>query len=161
MHNAMTTRMPRGDGRGVGAILIVLGVIALLDGRRLYGLREALVAGAIVGDDTMLMAAGVALILIGVFLLFARLPPVIVAMPQGPVRMQMISAAAALTAYWFIVPWLGYTTSTGLVAVALFRTMGRYGWPRTVLLAAISTGALYLMFRVWLLQPLPSGVVGI
>ncbi len=62
--------------------------------------------------------------------------------------------------YWLIVPWLGYTASTGLVALALFRIMGRYGWPAAALLAALTTGALYLMFRVWLLQPLPSGMLG-
>ncbi len=159
--DAITTLAPRGHGRGVGAILIVLGVIALLDGRQLHALREALVAGAVVGDDTMLMAVGVALVLIGVFLLFARLPPVIASLPQGPIRTQMISAAGILVAYWLIVPWLGYTASTGLVALGLFRTMGRYSWPTAALLAALTTGALYLMFRVWLLQPLPSGVLGI
>ena len=155
-----TTLTPRGHGRGVGAILIVFGIIALRDGYRLYALREALVAGAVVGDDTMLVAVGVALVLIGVFLLFARLPPVIATLPRGPVRTQMLSAAGVLAAYWLIVPWLGYTASTGLVAVALFRTMGRYGWPAAALLGALTTGALYLMFRVWLLQPLPSGMLG-
>lgn len=144
----------------MGAILIVLGVIALRDGWQLHALREALVAGAVVGDDTLLVAIGVALFLIGIFLLFARLPPVVVTMPQGPIRTQMISAAGTLAVYWLIVPWLGYTASTGLVALALFRIMGRYGWPAAALLAALTTGALYLMFRVWLLQPLPSGMLG-
>jgi hypothetical protein len=159
--DAVTTLTPRGHGREVGAILIVLGVIALREGHQLYALREALVAGAIVGDDTMLVAVGIALVLIGVFLLFARLPPVIAALPRGPIRTQMISAAGVLVAYWLIVPWLGYTASTGLVAMALFRTMGRYSWPAAALFGALTTGALYLMFRVWLLQPLPSGVLGI
>jgi hypothetical protein len=59
-----------------------------------------------------------------------------------------------------IVPWLGYTASTGIVALTLFRTMGRYSWPKSALLAAVTTGALYLLFRVWLLQPLPFGVLG-
>lgn len=156
----VTTLTPRTHGREMGAILIVLGVIALYEGYQLYALREELVAGAIVGDDTMLVAVGVALVLIGVFLLFARLPPVIATMPSGPIRTQMLSAAGVLAAYWLIAPWLGYTASTGLVAVALFRTMGRYGWPTAVLFGALTTGALYLMFRVWLLLPLPSGVLG-
>lgn len=42
-------RAARGtDARIVGAMLVALGVFALFEGRRLYHLREALVAGAVV-----------------------------------------------------------------------------------------------------------------
>ena len=81
-------------------------------------------------------------------------------LPAGRVRTQMLWCAGAMVAYWGLAPWLGYTSATALVAVVLYRTMGGYRWPATLLLAVVSTGALYLMFRVWLLEPLPSGLLG-
>jgi len=39
--------------------------------------------------------------------------------------------------------------------------MGGYRWPRALLLGSATTGALYLLFRVWLLQPLPTGLLGL
>jgi len=38
--------------------------------------------------------------------------------------------------------------------------MGGYRWPLALLLGGVATGLLYLMFRVWLLQPLPTGLLG-
>jgi putative tricarboxylic transport membrane protein len=73
----------------------------------------------------------------------------------------MLSAAGLLLAYWLTLPHLGYTGSTALLAIGLFRTMGDYRWPTATLLAAVTTGLLYLMFRVWLLQPLPTGWLGL
>jgi len=99
------------EGPIVGGLLVLLGIVALREGWRLRGLRETLVAGAMVG-------------------------------------------------YWFLAPWLGYTAATALVALALYRGLGGYHWPAALALAAVSTAALHLMFRVWLLQPLPSGMLG-
>jgi hypothetical protein len=72
----------------------------------------------------------------------------------------MLIAAGTLVGYWLVVAWVGYTATTAAVAVVLFRTMGGYRWPVAASLAAVTTGVLYLMFRVWLLQPLPSGLLG-
>jgi hypothetical protein len=38
--------------------------------------------------------------------------------------------------------------------------MGAYRWPTALLLGAATTGMLHLIFRVWLLQPLPAGILG-
>jgi hypothetical protein len=72
----------------------------------------------------------------------------------------MLVGATVLVAYWLLVPWLGYTAGTAIVSTALYRGMGGYRWPAAILLGAVSTGLLYLLFRVWLLQPLPTGIVG-
>jgi len=119
------------------------------------------VAGAVVGDDTFPMIVGAALGVLGVYLLFAAPPPSArVALPRGEVRARMLAGAAMLVAYWLLVPWLGYTAGTAIVSTALYRGMGGYRWPAAILLGAVSTGTLYLLFRVWLLQPLPSGLFG-
>ena len=149
------------DGRIVGVILILLGGLALREWRRLSVLRETLVAGAVVGDDTFPMLVGAALIVLGVWLLFAAPPPSArVELPRGDVRARMLAGAAMLVAYWLLVPWLGYTAGTAIASTALYRGMGGYRWPVAVLLGASSTGLLYLLFRVWLLQPLPTGILG-
>jgi tripartite tricarboxylate transporter TctB family protein len=144
-----------------GAILVLLGVVALVEARRLYHLRTTFVAGAVVGDDTFPMIVGVALLVLGVYMLvLARLPVVKVVPPRGAVRTQMLSGASLLLAYCVAVPWLGYTASTAVGSVALYRAMGGYRWPVALLLGALTTGLLYVLFRMWLLQPLPSGLLG-
>jgi hypothetical protein len=149
------------DGRIVGAFLVLLGILAVREGRRLSVLRETLVAGAIVGDDTFPLIVGAALLVLGVYLLLAAPPPSVrVELPRGDVRTRMLTGAAVLVAYWLLVPWLGYTGGTAIVSTALYRGMGGYRWPAALLLGAVSTGVLYLLFRVWLLQPLPTGVLG-
>lgn len=149
------------DGRIVGAILILLGALALREGRRLYVLRESLVAGAVVGDDTFPLIVGAALVLLGVYLVWAAPPPAArVDLPRGDLRRRMLAAAAMLVAYWLLARWLGYTAGTAIASTALYRTMGGYRWPMAVLLGAVSTAVLYLLFRVWLLQPLPAGLLG-
>ena len=141
-------------------MLLLLGAVALHEGRRLYTLRETLVAGAVVGDDTFPIVVGLGLLAVGGYILAAGLRPVKVYTPPAEVRARMLIAAGTLVGYWLVVPWVGYTATTAVVAVVLFRTMGGYRWPVAALLAALTTGALYLMFRVWLLQPLPFGVLG-
>ena len=75
--------------------------------------------------------------------------------------MRMILGAGVLAAYWVIVPYLGYTGSTALVSTGLFHAMGGYRWPQALLLGGATTSVLYLLFRVWLLQPLPTGLLGL
>jgi len=149
-----------GQGKVVGGILVLLGILALVEGVRLHALRTELVAGAVVGDDTFPLIVGVALLLLGGAAVLVRLPSAKVTIPRGPVRARMLWGLALLAIYWLIVPSVGYTGSTALVSVGLFRTMGGYRWPRSLLLGALTTGLLYLLFRVWLLQPLPTGWLG-
>jgi len=146
----------------VGGTLVVLGVLSLWEGWRLHALRTQMVAGAVVGDDTFPLIVGAALLLLGASILFvAKLPQVKVARPYGEPRMRMILGAGVLAAYWLIVPYLGYTGSTALVSTGLFHAMGGYRWPQALLLGGAATGMLYLLFRVWLLQPLPTGLLGL
>lgn len=150
----------KGQGRVVGGILVLLGILAIVEGVRLHALRTEMVAGAVVGDDTFPLTVGVALLLLGGTAVLVRLPSAKVTFPRGPVRARMLWGLALLAIYWLIVPSLGYTASTALVAIGLFRTMGEYGWPRALLLGAVTTGLLYFLFRVWLFQPLPTGWLG-
>jgi hypothetical protein len=142
--------------------MIVLGAVAVLEARRLFALREEMMAGAVVGDDTFPLLVGVSLLALGVFtLFFATLPALRVTFPVGPQRAQILTSAGVLFGYALVVPHLGYTASTFLAAAGLFGGIGGYHWPTSLLLAALATVSLHLMFRVWLLQPLPTGWLGI
>jgi hypothetical protein len=150
------------QGKVVGAGLTLLGLLALREGWRLHGLRTEMVAGAVVGDDTFPMVVGLALVALGVTAGYLHPPPAVkVTVPQGEQRGRMLAGGALLVAYWLAMPYAGYTASTGLVSVGLFRAMGGYRWPVAVLLGGVTTTLLHLAFRVWLLQPLPAGVLGI
>ena len=149
--------------RGVaGAILMLLGAVALIEARRLAALREEMVAGAVVGDDTFPWVIGAALVLLGLYILVgARWPDRRVTLPVGQPRRQMFACAGVLVAYYVITPYLGYTLGTLVVSTGLYRAMGRYPWATAILIGGITTGALYLVFQVWLHEPLPTGWLGI
>jgi len=150
------------EGRVVGSMLLLLGIISLWEAWRLHALRTQTVAGAVVGDDTFPTIVGAALLLIGASIVFvARLPHVMIVRVRGEPRMRMVLGAGVLAAYWVVVPYLGYTAGTALVSTGLFRAMGGYRWPSALLLGGATTGLLYLLFRVWLLQPLPTGLLGL
>ena len=145
-----------------GGVLVALGVAALVEARRLASLREEMVAGAVVGDDTFPWIIGAALVLLGLYVLVgARWRGPRVAFPVGPARAQMLATAGVLVAYYLIAPYLGYTLATLVVSTGLYRAMGRYRWGTAILIGGITTGALYLVFRVWLHEPLPTGWLGI
>jgi hypothetical protein len=144
-----------------GGILALLGVVALTEARRLAGLREEMVAGAVVGDDTFPWIIGGALFILGFYILvLARWPVQHVSVPRGAQRRQFLASAGLLVAYYVVTPYLGYTLSTLVVSTGLYHAMGNYRWPRALFIGSATTGALYLMFRVWLHEPLPMGWVG-
>ncbi len=150
------------ERRVTGVVLVLLGAVALAEARRLAGLREEMVAGAVVGDDTFPWIIGASFVLLGVYaLFFARWPMARVSFPAGEERRQLLTSAGALAAYYVVTPYLGYTLSTLVISTALYRAMGGYRWPIALLIGCVTTGALYVMFRVWLLEPLPTGWVGI
>jgi putative tricarboxylic transport membrane protein len=150
------------ERRIAGGILVALGAVALLEARRLAGLREEMVAGAVVGDDTFPRVIGVALLLLGLYaILLARWPTRRVAFPSGAERRPLVGAIGALVVYYLVTPYLGYTLATLIVATSLYRAMGRYRWLVALLMGGVTTAALYLVFRVWLVEPLPTGWVGV
>jgi Tripartite tricarboxylate transporter TctB family len=90
-----------------------------------------------------------------------RMPAAGIALPAGTARARMLASGALLIAYWAILPSVGYTLSTAVVSIGLYRGMGGYRWSIAVAAAAITTVALHLLFRVWLRQPLPGGWLGV
>lgn len=145
----------------MGGVLIGLGLAAVAEGWRLHALRTQMVAGAVVGDDTLPLITGVALTVLGILVAAVGPPAARIRLPSGSRGARMLSVAGLVLAYWLVVPYVGYTASTALVSLGLYRAMGGYRWPVATVLAGLTTGLLFVMFRVWLLQPLPSGWLGL
>jgi putative tricarboxylic transport membrane protein len=155
-------RTAASERRVAGVVLLLLATLTLAEAWRLSALREEMVAGAVVGDDTFPLIVGVALLALGAYvLLFARWPAARVEFAGGRPRRQLVASAGALVAYYVVTPYLGYTLGTLVVSTALYRAMGGYRWWVAAAIGVATTGALYLAFRVWLLQPLPTGWLGI
>ena len=86
------------EGRVVGGMLVLLGILSLWEGWRLHALRTQMVAGAVVGDDTFPFIVGAALLLLGASILFvAKLPQVKVARASREPSMRMILGAGVLS----------------------------------------------------------------
>ena len=63
------------ERRVAGGVLVLLGAVALIEAHRLAALREEMVAGAVVGDDTFPWISGASLFLLGFYAVFvARWP---------------------------------------------------------------------------------------
>ena len=150
------------DRRIMGGVLVITGLLLLAEARRLYRLRTGMVAGAVVGDDTLPLIVGLASVLLGIYALtLATFSSPQLHFPQGRARQRMLWGAGILLAYCAVLPYLGYTASTALGSTTLFRGMGGYRWAASLLLGGVTTVTLYLLFRVWLLQPLPNGLLGL
>ncbi len=153
---------PVQERRITGGLLVLLGALALLEARRLAAFRDEMLAGAVVGDDTFPRVVGAALFLLGLHaIFFARWPERRVELPTGAARRQLLLGAGALVAYCLVTPYLGYTLSTLGVSTGLYRAMGGYRWPVALLIGVVTTGTLHLLFRVWLVEPLPTGWIRI
>jgi putative tricarboxylic transport membrane protein len=124
----------------------------------LAGDREEIVAGAVVGDDTFPLIIGASLLLLGFYTIFvARWSTQFVQFPVSTARHKLVASVGTLVAYCLIMPYLGYTISTLIVSTGLFRVLGGYRWPVAFLIGGLTTGALFLVFVVWLAEPLPKG----
>lgn len=150
------------ERRITGGVLVLLGALALFEARRLAAFREDMVAGAVVGDDTFPLIIGASLLLLGLYTIFvARWPMRRVEFPVRTERHKLFASAGTLFAYCLVMPYLGYTVSTLVVSTGLYRVMGGYRWPVALLIGGVTTGALFLVFVVWLVEPLPTGWIGI
>ena len=141
-----------------GAIFILLGVIALLEARRLRPMRMR----AAVGDDIFPMILGVVLLLLGALMAFVvTTPPLKVDFPRKEIARRMIASLACLFGYWALLPVFGYVPSTFLSSALLFYLFGGYRLRTCLVAAALLTAAVYLTFVRFLKMPFPIGVLGL
>jgi putative tricarboxylic transport membrane protein len=79
--------------------------------------------------------------------------------PTGRGRFWIIVIFAALLAYTFLITILGYVLSTFAFMLLVVWLLGSYRWYWTVVMSLSISVGLYVVFRMWLGMPLPTGVL--
>jgi hypothetical protein len=77
-----------------------------------------------------------------------------------PVGRKVLAVSAGLVACVALIEWLGFAVAIAAYILYLLRGVERRSWASAVWLAAGTTSALYLIFKVWLAVPLPQGPWG-
>lgn len=137
-----------------GLISILIGLIAIWQSAKLFPARIT----TFVGDHVLPGAAGTILVLLGLALVAAKGREIKVEFPDRKTITDMVTAIILLVIYWLAIEYVGYVISTALVLVGLFKVVGHYNVGKSVLLAVITSAALYLIFIYWLAMPFPRGL---
>lgn len=74
---------------------------------------------------------------------------------------KLVGVTAALVAYGWLLPRLGFLLTTALLLIYLFKTIEPQRWSVAVAGAVASALVAYLVFKVWLGAQLPAGALGI
>ncbi len=150
--------MPQGKitaDRIGGVSGIILGTVALIEAYRLYPFRSS----PMVGDHTMPALFGAVLVVLGTLLLFQRGDQEEAPFPEKPQFTLILFSVVLMFVYRYLIPLLGYALSTFLVSSVLFKLLGPYRWPVSLVLSVVLTAAIYLIFVVWLKTPFPAGLL--
>jgi putative tricarboxylic transport membrane protein len=144
--------------RIAGAIFVVMGIVCLVEGWRMFPMRTR----GIVGDEAFPIVLGVVMVgLGGILALFPKPQKQPVFWPKGKQALVMAESVVILVLYWFLMKYLGFPVGTFLAAAGLFYTMGSYRWHQCLLSSLVLTLVFYGMFVFWLKMPFPTGVFGI
>jgi putative tricarboxylic transport membrane protein len=140
-----------------GLFAIILGIVSIIEGIRLYPSRMS----PMVGDHTLPILFGAILVILGLLIIFVKSEFFTVKFPPKDVRKVIYYSIALMFLYCFLIHYLGYTITTFLISAWLFRVFGSYKWIKCFFMSAVSTIALYLIFILWLNMPFPAGIFGI
>lgn len=136
-----------------GVITMFFGALAVSESVRLYPARES----TYVGDHLMPGVIGAAMLLFGFILLVKKGERFKVQFPDRSTMRRMLGVALTLFAYWGLISYLGYTLSTFIISIALFKIIGSYPYAKAALYSAVQTAIIYFIFVYWLRLPFPAG----
>jgi putative tricarboxylic transport membrane protein len=147
----------RGRERGAAAVLLVFGLLALEEARKL---RFGSIARPGPGFFPVVLTAAFSLVCVALLVnaLRARDAEAPPATPLGWPK--IVAAMAALFVYAFLLERVGFVASTFALLLFFFRTLERQRWVTAVPSALVTALVTYLVFKVWLNVQLPSGLWG-
>jgi len=144
-----------GFDRALGVISVIIGIICLIEAKRLFSVGTSFFSG----DHALLGLTGIAMIVLGLLLLFVTKPKSIkVVFPEKPVMLRLLTVLGILAAYSLCIAYLGYVIPTVLFGIPLFRLFGGYKWFRCVISSIVCTAGLYAVFVFGLGMSFPRSV---
>ena len=78
---------------------------------------------------------------------------------EWPALGQVVSVIVPATIYVLAIPYLGMYVSSAILIAAFMKYFGRYSWLFSIAIAVAVPIALFFMFEIWFLVPLPKGPV--
>ncbi len=144
-----------GFDRALGAVAIIIGLVCLIEFRRLFPIRNSLLSG----DHALPGLIGIAMITLGLLLLFVVKPASVkVVFPEKSRMLRLMTILGILAAYAGSIAYLGYVIPTALFGALLFRLFGDYRWLTCVVTSIVCTVALYALFVLGLGMSFPRGL---
>lgn len=70
---------------------------------------------------------------------------------------QVISVVIPTAIYVFTIPYTGIYVASAILIGAFMKYFGRYSWLVSIAIAIVVSIAIFMMFEVWFLVPLPKG----
>lgn len=110
------------------------------------------------GDHTLPLVLGITMVVLGAIL--GLLPPKgeqAEPLPAWPILKKMMVCILCMGGYCLLIPITGYLLPTCAAAWVLFRVIGDYPVWKSLLVAALLTSCLYLVFIMWLKITFPAG----
>ncbi|MBP7494215.1 MAG: tripartite tricarboxylate transporter TctB family protein [Spirochaetales bacterium] len=141
----------------IGAASIGIGIICLVECKRLFPLRSSLLSG----DHALVGLTGFSMIFLGFLLLLfkAKQKPPKVVYPGKSMMLRIILILGILSIYAASLKFLGYILSTVLFGIPLFRLFGGYKWLQCIISSALCTMGLYVVFISGLGMSFPRGLI--
>lgn len=137
----------------MGGLAVLIGIGVIAESVRIYRYARSFLTG----DHIVPGIAGVAMILLGISLIFSSAPAYKPTFPKGTILMRILGTAAVMAGYLLLMNYLGYVLSTLLASYGLFRVFGKYSRGKSALMAALTTLFVWAVFIAWLNMPFPKG----
>ena len=147
-----------GRDRGAAAVLLVFGLLALEEARKL---RFGSLARPGPGFFPVVLAAAFSIVCLALLIHAIRTHDGVAA-ASGP-RLawpKIVAAMAALLAYALVLEPLGFVGATFVLLLFFFKAIERQRWVSAVAGSLVTALVTYVVFKVWLHVQLPAGPWG-
>ncbi len=144
-----------------GLLLLVLGLVAMIEGLRLVIYKNPHVLYDPLGPGLYITAIGVSLMTVGVVYLVRnyRKTPRMNGVPvDKQMRIRMMSTITACALYLFLIHIVGYLLATIIFFFLEFRIEGVKSWPLVVVLSLVLSAFYYFIFVQWCSMVFPRGI---
>jgi putative tricarboxylic transport membrane protein len=147
----------KGRERGAAAVLLLFGLLALEEARKL---RFGSIAKPGPGFFPLVLAGAFSLVCVALLVNALRARDA-EAPPGAPLGWpKIVGAMAALFVYALLLEAIGFVAATFALLLFFFRTLERQRWVTAVPSALVTALVTYLVFKVWLNVQLPAGPWG-